>query len=632
MKYSFSLLILTIFLVSSDETDGSILEVFETEELTSAELEELANNIEPTDDLATEAEVDLIDTSDSENDADFGLFNQLSEQSQVTSHLTFQNSILTETFNQLETQLLDSTEKINSYRYDYEITSDELIEKIDTLDGYNHQIIRDYLKSIDGENDSEGDDDSDEISQTTIVGVCVGIVFLLLFGVKTICASGIYEVFNKALYGVFEGITILMVIMAGTCLAYYVDPFEDIEYEYLMAGLALFTFVWLFFGVFSIVMAQGFVHRWVKLEKTLKSTEKTLAAYDYVPKTLENPVRYYVMKKLFTDSPCLPNNLNLQSINFSMYLSKSLANTLKELFQITWLGYILVLASVVSWRILIYSELSLETEILLAFPIFSFLIILIFLIKLVYIYNQLVPQISEELLQKIDPFDLSTLPRPNYLNGRIPSFESNPSFCLCINTHPLKLTIGYLFNGQVPNRQESLFWLDVYGIKFIKGIIQGLTISLCLWATIEILYYLPESNNELFTYISITVSFLLWLITLFLIIPSTLKYLSIVSSIEMKKDKNTIQECLVAEKISKNQLMMRIYRQMKMIYRDKFLENKHQALSEFMEKFTEEIFCLHSSETLSINDLEDVLGLCGIELNDDELRLFAKECAPVKAI
>ena len=97
----------------------------------------------------------------------------------------------------------------------------------------------------------------------------------------------------------------------------------------------------------------------------------------------------------------------------------------------------------------------------------------------------------------------------------------------------------------------------------------------------------------------------------------------------MKKNKKIIQEVLIIKKINRNELMIRIYRQMKMIYRDKFIENKGQDLSDFTSQFIEEMFYIYATNNLDIQDLEDVLSMAGIELNDDELRLFAKECLPV---
>jgi hypothetical protein len=144
-----------------------------------------------------------------------------------------------------------------------------------------------------------------------------------------------------------------------------------------------------------------------------------------------------------------------------------------------------------------------------------------------------------------------------------------------------------------------------------------------------IIYYVADydyNSNESY-YLS--GSFFIWFITIFILLPYNLRFLSIVSSVEMKKNKEILEQVIIFQKIIRNELILRIYRQMKMIYRDKFLENKYQALNEFMDSFIDEIFAIHSDNLINVEDLEDVLLMCGIELSDDELRLFAKECMPV---
>ena len=624
------LLVLSILsLVKSQEDDGSILEVFESEDLTAAELEEMEDNVLTNEGLETDAEIDPVDTSRTETDASFGIYSEFEELNEVNSYLSFENSILDTSYSELEAELIDATSKINEYRYDYDITASELKEKIKTLDEYNHQLIREALMETEEETEDSGPDDDDEISQTTILGICLGLVFLLLLGTRTICGSSIHEVFTPALYTLFEGITILMIVTSVGCLAYYVDPFEDIEYKHVLAGIAIFTFVWLFFGVFLIALSQGFVYRWTKYEGNIKEVERELRSYEAVRSNLKKSINYYVMKKLFTSSPYLPLHLQLKQLDFSKYLSINLATNIKDLFHISWLGYLLVMLSIISWRVLIYYEMDLETEIMLAYPVFCVILLLVILLKLLYVHSQLVPSISAEQMQSIDPDELSTLPIPHYLQGYIPSFESNPSFCFCIKIHPLKISLSYLFQKNTPTRHDCLFWLDVYGIGFIKGILQGIAVTMCLWLTVEIFYYIPDFQPDLYSSALLYSSLMVWIATLFAFLPHALKHLSVVASIEMKKNNEIVQEVLTAQRIVKSQLMVRVYRQMKMIYRDTYMENKYQALTDFMEKFTDEIFFIHSAGTIGIDELEDLLAMCGIELNDDELRLFAKECMPV---
>ena len=96
----------------------------------------------------------------------------------------------------------------------------------------------------------------------------------------------------------------------------------------------------------------------------------------------------------------------------------------------------------------------------------------------------------------------------------------------------------------------------------------------------------------------------------------------------MKKDKNIIEEVILTDRIEKAKIITRIYRQFKMIYRQKYGENL-KIPDENIENFAEEVFNFYKdpeSNTADIEDLEDMIALCGVRLQDDELRLFAKEC------
>lgn len=113
-----------------------------------------------------------------------------------------------------------------------------------------------------------------------------------------------------------------------------------------------------------------------------------------------------------------------------------------------------------------------------------------------------------------------------------------------------------------------------------------------------------------------------------------MRYLTLTSKIEMKKDRKIVEDVILHEKVEKAKMVVRIYRQFKMIYRERYEEAKGQ-LDENIRKFSQELFYLIAdpdSRTVSISQLEDLLALCGVRLNEDELRLFAKECAPVFVI
>ena len=259
------LMILGLFSLGlAQESSGSLLDIYETDELTASELEDQKDNIESNGYETSQPEAEELNVSGSQKAAFYGLYNELTEITSVNSYLKAKNSQLQETAKELKSELENSAKKNYEYSTDYEKSSEDLIQKITTLDDYNHQLIREArnkannaLPSEAATEENENDDDK-EISTTMVLCITLGLFFLLLFGLKSLFGSGIDEIFNPALYSLFEDTTILLFVSSVACLVYYLDPFDNIEYEDILGGIAVFTLIWLVFGIFLILVAQGF--------------------------------------------------------------------------------------------------------------------------------------------------------------------------------------------------------------------------------------------------------------------------------------------------------------------------------------------------------------------------------------
>lgn len=623
-------------LLYAQESDGSILDIFETEELSESEIQELENNLEVTEGVLDEVDEEIVDIIPSQTAASYGLFSQYNEMMQFNEMLEAENKNLESTYEELDEELRDAIEKAVDYKMDYEMNSQDLKEKITSFDDYTHKIYRDWLNEDedlgvvkDDDDDDDSSEDEDEISHTSIAVIGISLFFLAIIGIRSVFGKAFYQVFTPTIYALLENLTILLIVLIIALFVYYGEPFDHLNYGLIVTGIGIFSLIWLAFGLFLIVVAQGFVTKWVDLEEQIQEIEDFFLYNDGNAKIAESVARFYFMKRLFTNSPYLINNFSVKFLDFSQYLARNLAEVIRSLFYMTWGSYILVLLSIIAWRVLIYFDTEYEKLIMLCFPPGAFMVFLIILIKLIYVYRSLVPRLTIEIIAAYNPQDLNTLPMPDYLKGSIPGLVSNTNFCFCLPFHPLKASLGYLLKGSIPSRHDFLFWFDIYGVCVLKSFLQGSAISLCLWLTIEIIYYLPTHSEYYIDILITTGSFIFLSLVLFIEFPYILRYLSITTSIEMYKNTGLLHKTLISQKISRTEVVVRIYRQMKMLFRDKFLSNKYQDLPEFVLNFTEEIFTLYSEGLLPVDDLEDVLGMCGIELNDDELRLFARECKPV---
>ena len=76
--------------------------------------------------------------------------------------------------------------------------------------------------------------------------------------------------------------------------------------------------------------------------------EKMIRSSSIIEKKYFVFVKYWITKKLFISTPYLPNEFFVKYFDLSQYFGRSLANNIKELFQITWLGYLIIVSSIVS--------------------------------------------------------------------------------------------------------------------------------------------------------------------------------------------------------------------------------------------------------------------------------------------
>jgi hypothetical protein len=161
---------------------------------------------------------------------------------------------------------------------------------------------------------------------------------------------------------------------------------------------------------------------------------------------------------------------------------------------------------------------------------------------------------------------------------------------------------------------------------------QGICISMTLWVSVIILFYIPFLIDmwDWYGILMIILCFCLWAALTLYFVPEILRLLTLTCKIEMKKDRKLIEEVIENEKNLKAKVVFRIYRQIKMIYRERYF-NGEAANDQVLKSSALEAFNMckdPEAGTVSMFDLEDLIAMCGFKLMDDELRLFAKECKP----
>lgn len=651
MKYLYNLLLLSL-LTASQETTGTIFEVLDSS-LTESETAEQASNIESNEELSSSSTSYESSTPESSSS---------SSTSVSLSDLKSQNKALKSEQQELLTLLDDTESKLALYKEEANKTESKIESELETMETYLASIQnskaearRKQEKEEDEQESEEDEDDEIEVAISLIFLMGIGFVFLLMHGIKSMIGYSLETFLNPAFYSLFVDLTILLILCSAVSLCEYVDVFDDIiDYQLLILGAAIFTFFWLVLGLWLIMAAQSFSKHWYRREKECQDLRNLTHMFQEaqielekgeVPRNLKviyQQFHYVFMRQLFicpTFIPPVTETYLRTDFNFSEYLSRGLADILNQVFQINWLGYVFIIFSMLGWRVLLASGDQQKFIALWVFPGVILLACIVLAIKLNSVYNALVPPPTEQIMLNLprDNFgrtpdmNENIIPKPDYLKGKLVG-KAEIKYC-GIEVKPLKMTWGYILTSTYPNRHELLFWGDKFGVDFIIALLQGISVALTLWVTVIIVYYIPLLQDmwELYGLAMIGLCFVLWAGITFYLIPEILRLLTLTSKIEMKKDRRLIEEVIENEKTEKAKVIVRIYRQFKMIYRERYSEeviiNDSVIKNYALEAFN---LCKDpESGTVNVYELEDLIALLGVKLNDDELRLFAKECKPL---
>jgi hypothetical protein len=582
--------------------------------------------------------------------------------------LQTENSNLLKQQSDLEAQISDAQNKMNAYLDELNGRDTDLQQKITTLDNYNHQIQRSQEKTQTDLNlketsdkeqadHKENTDDAIALSELVIIVVALGFIFLLLSGIKKIIGFSIQSFLNKAFYCLFIDLTILLLICGTITMCDYYNIITDstVDYRVFTLGAALFTFFFLLFGLWLILAVQAFSGTWIRHERSCQDLRNLTHMFQEVQIELSEghePVRmkeiykdcqYAIMRQLFicpTFLPTVTETYLRTDFNLSDYLSRCAADIIENVFNIGWLGYSFIVIGLLIWRAVLYYDSTLTKIIAFwALPGFIAFVCGVIVSKLNSIYNKLVPEPTGQIVLNFPRDNFGTSPemneeivsKPLYLSGKFYPNDSVGDYvnCCFFKVHPLKLTWAFIISGTYPNRHELLFWGDKYGVDIIIGILQGIYICLSLWIAVVLIYYIDFFNNELKWegIVQVIICLIVWVFIAGYLVPEIIRLLSLTTKIEMKKDRKIIEEVIMNEKFEKSKVINRVYRQFKMIYREKYGE-RVIVNDEIINKYALEVFGLYKDEktnTVDVEYFEDMISLCGIKLDDDELRLLAKE-------
>lgn len=112
-----------------------------------------------------------------------------------------------------------------------------------------------FVKAKDYDDDDDDDSYLIEASKILAYVIAIGAFFLLLQGGRAFIADRLDDIQRPALYALFIDCTLLALLSVLTNILNWLDLFDEheIDFDTLIAGLALFTIFWFLTGFWFIV-------------------------------------------------------------------------------------------------------------------------------------------------------------------------------------------------------------------------------------------------------------------------------------------------------------------------------------------------------------------------------------------
>jgi hypothetical protein len=128
----------------------------------------------------------------------------------------------------------------------------------------------------------------------------------------------------------------------------------------------------------------------------------------------------------------------------------------------------------------------------------------------------------------------------------------------------------------------------------------------------------------------LTVFFGLWALISCVYLTECVRGMCINTKLEQMKDHEVIEAVVCKVKADHAIRAMKMYHKLKLIFREQNPEVEAGLTAKQQTVLTEVYQLEAKGGELHISALDDLVWLLGYELDEDELRLFAKECEPVR--
>ena len=503
----------------------------------------------------------------------------------------------------------------------HKFLTEEYFEPMLTYGDYNWQSMIDVLIFVAG------------------LIICLTIFWLLV----KIFKGGIKNNITSRLTEIAKDIFILLVVISMLKFITYLRVITDLDQVSILEdiGVLLTQIVLLLILVnfFSLIFAQMNIRYWVKCEAQVVNRMEIYREYEklYMEKVdgvitfskkrkffrLKNILKFIILRQEFicqTFTPKLKETVLRDDFRFSDYLGKRLYKIIKKTVSLRISTVIVFIFFFIAYVLIrMKAKDQYEHYIMVGIAIFCFIIQISMKIHSQTIFQNLSHPINSPYEFEITPFDAVRNPQSNRDKIFTPNY---------LRTHFEKSIVT---KRRLVNPHESLFLLS--SPKLCLRLTHYLMFLQIIWLIVFSSNYTSELEN-LLQKILFIISIVLISINLIILMPITMRNFSIITGIEMLKDRKLIFEVIAEQKERVSRAYCKLYRLMKTLKREintdtSETEEKDGGYVDLIIKLTRSSFNLLDSEDKGFLKLKDIKNLCellGKKLNKEQLYYLVRRC------
>ena len=387
-------------------------------------------------------------------------------------------------------------------------------------------------------------------------------------------------------------------------LIYTYGSFDSIplNWEYFIAGIAIFILGWILFNFYLIVLSFFVIRKWEKLEKNSISFTELRHDFDVIVnkkydvnnknkyiESSENDIiecfEYLIMKRFFFIPlfPVFKSFSFRKEMNFSIYLKKCLIEKLRLFFKFSWTSWILLLISIMFWNVFICDNSVKNTLIfLMIIPFLGLLFSFLLFLYTKNFYRKIIEPINQDNISDFQDVDYNSnsafqsMGYPKYLLNLIQDEKEMED----LNKNVSFLHIN--FHQRPPSIYENLMIFGISGFPFLLNLIQSICIIFIAWSVITFSKHFNkiEDKYSKLSYIFLIGGCIIYFILQGFLTTLILKYYTIIDSIEMKRNEKCVKKMVNNHLYHSGKISEQIFKNFKRIYFDMKINANHEILED----------------------------------------------------